>query len=69
MIISEFTKPELDKVRELGNLTNDERLLLDWRSREIPLETCAEMMNMSISTVKTKSQKLNIKIKKVLGLF
>lgn len=69
MIISEFTKPELDKVRELGNLTNDERLLLDWRSREIPLETCAEMMNMSISTVKTKSQKLNVKIKKVLGLF
>lgn len=66
MIISEFTTPELDKIRALGNLTNDERLLLDWRSREIPLETCAEMMNLSISTVKTKSQKLNNKIKKVL---
>lgn len=66
MKICDFTMPELERFRKECNLTKDERLLFELRAEDIPLEQCAEIMNLSISAVKAKSQKINSKIKRVL---
>lgn len=66
MKICDFTVPELERFRKECNLTKEERLLFDMRAEDIPLEQCAEIMNLSISAVKAKSQKINSKIKRVL---
>lgn len=66
MKICDFTKPELDKLREQSNFTNDEMTLFDMRASNIPLEECAERMNLSVSAIKQKSQKINNKIERVL---
>lgn len=66
MKICDFTVPELERFRKECNLTKEERLLFDMRAEDIPLEQCAEIMNLSISAVKAKSQKINSKIERVL---
>ena len=66
MKICDFTVPELDRFRKECNLTKDERLLFELRAEDIPLEQCAEIMNISISAVKSKSRKINNKIQRVL---
>ena len=66
MKICDFTKPELDKLREQSNFTNDEMTLFNMRASNIPLEECAERMNLSVSAIKQKSQKINNKIERVL---
>lgn len=68
MKICDFTVPELDKFRKECNLTKDERLLFELRAEDIPLEKCAEIMNLSVSSVKQKSQKINSKIQRVLTI-
>lgn len=50
MKVYEFTVPELEYFRTYCNFTRDERTLFDYRSRNIPLEKCAELMNISVST-------------------
>ena len=45
MKIYDFTVPELNYFREYCNFTEEERMLFDYRSKNIPLETCAEIMN------------------------
>lgn len=62
MIISDFTKPELDYFRTYCNFTKDEAALFEYRVQGLPLETCAEMMCISVSTVKRISRKVNSKI-------
>jgi hypothetical protein len=42
--VYEFTVPELEYFRTYCNFTRDERTLFDYRSRNIPLEKCAELM-------------------------
>lgn len=66
MKICDFTKPELDRFRIECNFTKDELELFDMRADNTPLEECAEIMNLSVSAVKAKSQKINNKIKRVL---
>lgn len=65
MKIYEFTVPELELLRAYCNFTAEERQLFDMRSQNIPLEECAENMNVSISTAKRISRKVNKKILKV----
>lgn len=65
MNITSFTVPELDYFRENCNFTRDERTLFEYRVQEYPLEECAEMMNVSVSTVKRISRKVNDKIMRV----
>lgn len=65
MKVYEFTVPELEYSRTYCNFTRDERTLFDYRSRNIPLEKCAELMNISVSTVKRISRNVNTKIIKV----
>lgn len=66
MKICDFTKPELDSIREQSNFTNEELALFNMRADNIPLEECAERMNLSVSAIKQKSQKINRKIERVL---
>lgn len=66
MKICDFTLPELERFRKECNLTKEERLLFDMRAEDIPLEECAERMNLSVSAIKQKSQKVNSKIERVL---
>lgn len=65
MKIYDFTVPELNYFRANCNFTEDERILFDYRSKNIPLETCAEIMNVSISTAKRISKRVNNKIIRV----
>lgn len=65
MKIYDFTVPELNYFREYCNFTEEERMLFDYRSKNIPLETCAEIMNVSLSTIKRMNKKIQNKIMKV----
>ncbi len=66
MKICDFTKPELDCIREQSNFTNEELALFNMRANNIPLEECAERMNISASTVYRLSKKVKIKVEKLL---
>lgn len=66
MIISDFTKPELDFFRESCNFVGVEKPLFELRSQGVPLEDIAESLNMSIEGIKRISRKVNVKITKVL---
>lgn len=65
MKIYDFTVPELEYFRAQCNFTSEERALFDMRSLNIPLEQCAENMNVSVSTAKRISKKVNSKIVRV----
>lgn len=69
MIISDFTKPELDMLRNNCNFVGCEIDIFDLRSRGIPLESIAETLNLSIDGTKRISQKVNNKITRVLAHF
>lgn len=66
MKIYDFTVPELEYFRQTCNFTSDERTLFESRSKGITLEQCAEMMNVSVSTVKRISRRVNNKIIRVV---
>ena len=65
MKIYDFTQVELNLFREMCNFTAEESVLFEYRSKNIPLETCAEYMNVSISTAKRISRRINNKIVRV----
>ena len=62
MKIYDFTVPELNYFKDNCNFTTEELKLFEYRAKNIPLETCAEIMNVSISTVKRISRRINNKI-------
>lgn len=66
MIISEFTKPELDFLRETCNFVGSEKPLFEMRSRGVSLEEIADTLNMSVEGIKKVSRKVNSKISRVL---
>lgn len=66
MIISRFTKPELDYFRDNCNFANLEEPLFEMRSKGVPLDSIAEQLNISSETARKISQKVNTKIKRVL---
>ena len=65
MKICDFVNSELDQIRSEANFTEDECALFELRAKGIPLEECAEIMNLSISAIKSKSQKINRKIQRI----
>jgi orotate phosphoribosyltransferase-like protein len=69
MIISDFTKPELDLLRDNCNFVGLEIEIFDLRSRGVPLESIAESLNLSVDGAKRISQKVNTKIARVLSHF
>ena len=68
MKICDFVNSELDHIRSEANFTNEELQLFNMRANNIPLEECAERMNLSVSAIKQKSQKINSKIERVLSV-
>ena len=55
---------EADYLQAVCNFTKDEERLFELRLQDIPLERCAEIMHISMPTVKRISARVNTKIKK-----
>jgi DNA-directed RNA polymerase specialized sigma24 family protein len=53
---------EADYLQAVCNFTKDENILFELRLQDIPLEECADRMNISVPTVKRISQRVNAKI-------
>lgn len=66
MRIPDFTKKEINYLIEWCNFTKQERELFLLRNAEHPLEECAEIMGVSVSTVNRLNKRLKAKIIKVL---
>ena len=62
MQIRDFTQTEADYLETACNFTQEENTLFELRLQDIPLEDCAERMNISVPTVKRISQRVNSKI-------
>ena len=65
MKIYDFTMPELNYFLDNCNFTDEEKMLFEYRAKNIPLEYIAEIMNISISTAKRISRRVNNKIIKL----
>ena len=64
MQIRDLTMSEADYLQAVCNFTKEENTLFGLRLQDIPLEECAERMNISVPTVKRISQRVNKKIEK-----
>ena len=64
--IPDFTRPEIEYIKENANFTEQENSLFDLRNRENSLENCAEEMNISLSTVKRINKRIKSKIIRIL---
>lgn len=64
--IPDFTKRDINYLLENCNFTKQEEQLFLLRNEEYSLENCAEMMNVSVSTVYRISKKMKKKILKVI---
>lgn len=64
--IPDFTKRDINYLLENCNFTKQEEQLFLLRNEEYSLENCAEIMNVSISTVYRISKKMKKKILKVI---
>lgn len=53
---------EADYLQAVCNFTKDENILFELRLQDVPLEECAERMNISVPTVKRISQRVNSKV-------
>lgn len=67
MKMCDFTMPEIYFILAESNFTNDERTLFEMRCSNVPLEECAEQMNVSLSTVKRLNKRIKNKIDKLIG--
>ena len=65
MKICDFTRPEVEYFRQECNFTKEQVTLFDLRVKNIPLEECAERMNVSVSTVKRLNKRIKAKIDKL----
>ena len=65
MKICEFTRREVEYFRQECNFTKEQVTLFDLRAKDIPLEECAEIMNVSVSTVKRLNKRIKAKIDKL----
>ena len=66
MVVSSFTVPELNYLRDNCNFVGTESDVFELRSKGIPLEEIAEILNMSAEGIRKVSRKVNSKITRVL---
>ena len=66
MIVSDFTRLELDYLRKNCNFVGTENQVFELRSQGIALEEIAEKLNMSVNGIKKVSRKVNNKIIRVI---
>lgn len=64
--IPDFTRIEIDYIKERANFTSQENELFDLRNNEHSLEECAEIMNVSRSTIDRLNKKMKTKILKII---
>ena len=69
MIVSSFTKPELNILRENCNFVGDEITVFELRSVGVPLAEIAEQLSYIHSGIKNVSRKVNSKIERVLSIY
>ena len=61
MIVSDFTKPELDYYRANCNFVGNEQQVFELRSQGISLEEIAENLNMSVEGIKRSAERSTTK--------
>ena len=66
MVVSDFTRIELNYLRDNCNFVGTESQVFELRSKGISLEEIAELMNMSVEGIKKISRKVNNKIERVI---
>lgn len=66
MIVSDFTIPELNMLRDNCNFVGDEITVFELRSQGVTLEKIAEILDVSATHAGRISQRVNKKIKKIL---
>ena len=66
MQIYDFTVPELNKLRELCNFSDDEMIYFNLRAKHKSNTYIAQEMNVSESTVSVLARKVKKKIVRVL---
>ena len=66
MKIRDFTKPELDRFRELCNFTEDEQRYFDYRAADMSNVEISLYMNISESQVSKLAKRVKSKILRVL---
>ena len=66
MKLCDFTRPELDRFRELCNFTQMESQYFELRSRDYSNVQIAQELNVSESTVSVLARKVKRKIIRVL---
>ena len=64
MQIRDLTRSEADYLQAVCNFTTAENTLFELRLEEIPLEECAERMNISLPTAKRLHDRVKKKIEK-----
>lgn len=64
-IIPEFTKDEIEILKDKCNFTTREWMLFTLRNQEYSLETCAEMMNYSVRTISDINRSMMDKIARI----
>ena len=64
--IYNYTKPELDKFRELCNFTEDEMSYFNLKSKKYPNYLIAEEMNVSDSQVAKLSRNCRVKMLRIV---
>lgn len=66
--IPDFTKPEIDFIKENANFTDMEEILFDLKNQKNhpTIEQCAEIMNVSTSTVSRITKRIAKKIYKIM---
>ena len=57
--------PEIRYLLAEGNFTEDENILFLLRCDDVPLERCAELMNVSVSTANRINKRIKNKIYKI----
>ena len=66
MKLRDFTKPELDRFRELCNFTEDEMNYFNMRSRDLSNIQIAFAMNVSEAQVSKLAKRVKDKMKRVI---
>lgn len=62
----DLTMPEIRYLMAECNFTNDESELFTLRTKDVPLEQCAEQMNVSIKTIDRMHKRIKDKIARVI---
>ena len=69
MKICEFVNSEINYSISESNFTKEQLILFNLRIKNIPLEECAEKMNVSVSTVYRINKSMKTKIDKVIKMW